>query len=195
MASLNEDQDIHHVQVYGHLSRIFRCKVLKKYFLTAGEDSILNIWSHEGQLLRKIEAHQGSPIWAFDCDEDGNRLVVGGGNGGITVYPMIVDQFQEKMKLPDLEKPKLMGILSSNNVIAVSEKSILYHFIGSKNIWNKIAHFQDTKSYILLQVSHCRKLIALAGKVTDFITLILKVKLLSFFIITGEWMGRKIAFY
>lgn len=160
-------QEIPRIQVYGHTARIFRCKVLKKAFITAGEDSILNIWSHQGRLLRKIETHQGGPIWALDCDEVDNRLVTGGGDGGVTVFPIKIDDSDDKLFIPDGDKPKLMGILSSNNLAVVSERGTLYYCEHAKNRWVKIDHFEDMKSYILLQISHCRNLIALAGKIIN----------------------------
>lgn len=138
--------------------------ILQDKFVTAGEDSVLNVWSNQGHLLRKIEAHLGT-IWALDYNESDNNLVAGGENSGITVFPLDVDFLEHTLFLPELEHPKLITILASNNIAVVSENGTLYHFIVLKNQWRKISHFEDLKCYVLLQRSHCRRLIALAGTV------------------------------
>lgn len=168
--TLNEDQEIHNIQVFGHESRIFRCKVLTNSFITAGEDSILNVWSHQGQLEKKIETSQGSPIWSLDCDKEENCLIAGGGDGAVKSFPLSFNHLEEKISLPNFEKSKVMGILDINCLVVVSEKRKLYYHIYSKNYWKEINYFEDTKNYVLLQISKCRKMIALAGELYFQIT-------------------------
>ncbi|XP_056631356.1 WD repeat-containing protein 6 [Diorhabda sublineata] len=147
--------------VYGHSSRIFRCLVINKYFVTAGEDSIINIWNLDGTLFRKVEANQNSPIWALDFDAKRQILVSGSGNGGVYAFPLNFDVKEQQICLPNNEKPKLVGILASNNLLFFSEKAVLYLY-GTQG-WNMMKCFEDLKSYVLLKVSRCRKLVALAG--------------------------------
>lgn len=163
LENIHENQEVPCIQVHGHASRIFRCRVLKNLFITGGEDSILNLWSHQGKLQRKIETHHGGSIWALDCDEDNNCIVIGGGDGGISVFPITFHYSEEKVKLDNFEKPKLVGILRSSNLVAISENGIFYYFNCSERQWHKINQFEDMKNYILLEISKCRKLVALAG--------------------------------
>lgn len=164
LSNLNENQEIHKIQVYGHESRIFRCKVLKNSFITAGEDAIVNIWSHDGQLQKKIVTSQGSAIWSLDCDEHANSFIVGCGDGGIRTFPISVKHSEQNIMLPNSDKPKVMGILDIDRLVVVSEKSKLYYYLCSENNWQEINHFEDTKNYVLLEVSKCKEIVALAGK-------------------------------
>ncbi|CAH1183436.1 unnamed protein product [Phaedon cochleariae] len=149
-------------QVYGHLSRIFRCQVLTECFITAGEDSILNVWSLDGKLVKKIETHQGGPIWCLDCDELGN-IITGGGDGGVTSFSLNFDVSDEKLALPNSEKPKLVVALSTHNVVVISDSGDLYLYSQKSSCWFKIAEHEDLGSYVVLDVSKCKNMIALAG--------------------------------
>ncbi|XP_072376945.1 tRNA (34-2'-O)-methyltransferase regulator WDR6 [Diabrotica undecimpunctata] len=148
-------------QVYGHLSRVFRCLVLKDCFITAGEDSLINIWKLDGKLARKVEANQNSPIWALDFDEKDNVVLSGGGNGGVYAFSLINDIKEEKICLPNSEKPKIVGILLSGNFVVFSECGVLYFY--NNRSWVSVKTFEDLKSYVVMKVSKCKKLIALAG--------------------------------
>lgn len=145
------------------MSRVFRCQVLREYFVTAGEDSIVNIWSFDGKLLRKIETHQGSPVWSLECKEKDNLLITGGGDCGVTVFPVEINCSYENLKLPSNEIPKSIGILESGNFVALSDTGTLYCFSLLHRNWLKIQQHDDLKNYGLLEVSKCRKLISLAG--------------------------------
>ncbi|XP_028154251.1 WD repeat-containing protein 6 isoform X2 [Diabrotica virgifera virgifera] len=148
-------------QVYGHLSRVFRCLVLKDCFITAGEDSLINIWKLDGKLARKVEANQNSPIWALDFDQTDNVVLSGGGNGGVYTFSLYNNIKKEKICLPNSEKPKIVGILLSGNFVVFSENGVLYFY--SNTNWIPVKTFEDLKSYVVMKVSRCKKLIALAG--------------------------------
>lgn len=163
--SLNQNQNIHYIQVHGHISRIFRCIVLKNCFITAGEDSVVNIWSLTGDLLRKIETHQGGPVWALDCEENKNLVIIGGNDGGLAIFPLTISSADKKLLLPDSDKPKIVGILNNSNLVVLSEKAIVYKLIHSTNSCFKIDHIKELEKYALLEVSPCRNLIGLAGNV------------------------------
>lgn len=64
-------------KVYGHQARVFCCKVLPNFLITAGEDSILNIWNFDGTLLRSVEPHQGGAIRSVGYHEERNYVVSG----------------------------------------------------------------------------------------------------------------------
>nr|XP_023025375.1 WD repeat-containing protein 6 isoform X1 [Leptinotarsa decemlineata] len=150
-------------RVSGHSSRIFSCRVLNNHFVTAGEDSLLNIWSFDGKPVKKFETHQCGPIWSLDWDEEENRIVTGGGDGGVSTFSIDFNAEQEKLMLPDGENPKIVGILQSFNLVIFSEGGVLYLYIKSQRKYRKIVDHEDLKRYAVMQVSRCRKMIALAG--------------------------------
>lgn len=150
-------------QVFGHLSRIFRCHVLKQCFLTGGEDSLLNIWSFDGRLIRKIETHQGGPVWTIDANENDNVVLTGGSDCAATLFPLNSNCEEQKLSIPDKEVPKSVRALANNNLVVVSEGGTLYYYIQKRQDWVQIQKHCDLKSYSIVAVSKCRNLIALAG--------------------------------
>lgn len=159
--SHSEVQIVQKCSLYGHTARVFKCRVLSDSILTAGEDSIINIWNFNGQVMRKIEAHQGAPVWNFDCDESNNLIISGGGDCGITMFPL--NQNIVKYKIDMYESPKRVAILKNNDLVTISEKGLLEYYSMNKNKKIEIARHDDLTSYALLEVSPCRYLIGLAG--------------------------------
>ncbi|KAG5900024.1 hypothetical protein JTB14_009104 [Gonioctena quinquepunctata] len=150
-------------QVSGHLSRIFRCRVLNNCFLTAGEDSILNIWSFDGNLMGKVETHQGGPIWSLDCDENETFVITGGCDSGVSRFPINADFVEEKLILTDGDVPKIVSALGSQNLAVFSENGLLFLYKRSEKMWYTVKEHEDLKKYIVMEASECRNLIALAG--------------------------------
>nr|CAH7760308.1 unnamed protein product [Callosobruchus chinensis] len=150
-------------QVFGHTSRIFRCQVLNTCFVTAGEDSMLNVWSFGGKLLRKLEAQQADPIWAIECDEESNSVLTGGGDGAVTVFPIHYKYTEEKLNVNHGDKPKLVAILTSGNLVVFTDNGILYYYSRKKRECLRIKEHVDLKSYVLMDVARCKNLLALAG--------------------------------
>ncbi|KAF2897199.1 hypothetical protein ILUMI_08973 [Ignelater luminosus] len=159
--SLSKAQIVQRCSLYGHTARVFKCRVLSDSVVTAGEDSIINIWNFNGQLIRKIEAHQGAPVWSFECDESDNLIISGGGDCGITIFPL--NQNVTKYKINMWENPKRVAILKNNDLVTISEKGLLEYYNVNKNKKIEIARHNDLVSYALLEISPCRYLIALAG--------------------------------
>ncbi|CAG9854026.1 unnamed protein product, partial [Phyllotreta striolata] len=148
-------------QVFGHLSRVFKCRILNDCFVTGGEDSVLNVWSLNGKLKRKVETNQGSTIWSMDYDESKNMLFVGGDNGGVHAFTLDIMIKKENITIPQGEKPKLIAMLASHGILIFTESGIL--FVNKNNTWIRIKQFEDLRSCVTLKVSKCRKLVALAG--------------------------------
>ncbi|CAH0552573.1 unnamed protein product [Brassicogethes aeneus] len=150
-------------QVHGHSSRIFRCKVFHDFFITGGEDSLVFIWSHSGDLIRKIEAHQGSSIWAIDVDEGTKQIVIGGSNSGLSLFPINSDIENLKLSLPKLEPPNSICFMSNNNIASITENGNLYYYLDKSKSWFLVEKHEELKYYCLMQSSKCKKLFALAG--------------------------------
>lgn len=138
--------------------------MLNNCFLTAGEDSTVNIWSLSGKLERKIETHQGAPVWCLDYYYKNNLLVTGGGDCGIAAFPLDIKFHEDRLKLPNDETPKTIGILRSKNMVAFSEIGTLWYLSQLQKKWIIIEQHDDLKNYVLLQISKCQKLVSLSGR-------------------------------
>lgn len=149
--------------VCGHTSRIFRCLILTNSFATAGEDSLVNIWNFQGELVKKIVSNNGDSVWAMDYSENDKLLVAGNGDGSVVVInlnnSLNVDSFDSVCK----EKVKRLAILNNNNLVFVTEEGSLYYFLTQEHELQLISRHNELKSYALLEISFCRKLVALAG--------------------------------
>ncbi|XP_017786404.1 PREDICTED: WD repeat-containing protein 6 [Nicrophorus vespilloides] len=150
-------------RMYGHKARVFGCQLLTNHVVSIGEDGFLIVWDLNGNLLRKIEAHQNGRIWSVDCSEERNMIVTGGGDSGVIVFPikplMMIDhlEFQEKAT------PKHLVLLENNDIVLITDKGCVYQ-MNSESDWCRLMWtFEEFESYSLLEVSSCRKMIALAG--------------------------------
>ncbi|XP_018562587.1 WD repeat-containing protein 6 [Anoplophora glabripennis] len=148
--------------VFGHFSRIFRCHILQECFLTVGEDSLLNIWTFDGSLIRKIETSQGGPVWAIDADENDNIMLIGSSDCAATLFPINCNFEEQTLSIPD-KVPKNLTILANNNLVVVSESGTIYYYIKKRLEWVQVHKHYDLKSYCVVVVSKCRNLVALAG--------------------------------
>lgn len=149
-------------QVFGHTSRVFRCKILNEMFITGGEDSQVILWSYKGEMLRKISAFQASSIWALDCNVKSNLLVVGGGNSGLSLYSLKSNVNSQTLKLPD-GVPKTVCILNNLNLVCLTENANLYFYNKKEEEWKLIKKHVDLNNYCLLQTTDCRQFISLSG--------------------------------
>ncbi|XP_076250690.1 tRNA (34-2'-O)-methyltransferase regulator WDR6 isoform X2 [Rhynchophorus ferrugineus] len=150
-------------QVYGHSSRVFQCCISKAYFITAGEDSLVLFWGYNGVLLKKFDTHQGGTVWSIVYDEKNSSIFTGGNDGGISKFKMNSKCFSSLIALNDLDNPKHVKVLSNENIVIFSEKCKLYRYNKKINEITEISIHNDLKSYSILEISPCHKMIALAG--------------------------------
>lgn len=148
-------------QVYGHFSRVFRCLVLNDFFVTAGEDSLLILWNFKGKMFKKFDTHQGGSVWSLCATE--NVICTGGNDGAILTFNISVNCSKNIINLPSDETPKSVAILSSGNVLCFTENAFLLQYNTVSNEWVNIGQISDLSKYCVMQVSPCRKLVALAG--------------------------------
>ncbi|XP_066150097.1 tRNA (34-2'-O)-methyltransferase regulator WDR6 isoform X2 [Euwallacea fornicatus] len=149
-------------QVYGHLSRVFRCLIMDDFFMTAGEDSFLIFWNFQGLLLRKINTHQGGSVWALCYDSKTNVVCTGGNDGAVLTFKVNPKTLNQSIMLPQLESPKIIGLFKSGRLVCFSETGTLY-YINLENKWSILGCFTDLQKYCIMQFSPCRKLLALSG--------------------------------
>ncbi|KAL3277546.1 hypothetical protein HHI36_012890 [Cryptolaemus montrouzieri] len=150
-------------KVHGHQARIFCCKILTKFFITAGEDSVLNIWNFDGTLLRMVEPHQGGAIRSVGYFEEKNYIVSGGEDGSLTSFSAFTSVEGKKVDMPKMEVPREIVLLASQNILAISESGSLFYYNIIQNKWLSIDHYKDLEQCSLLEVSPCRKCLALIG--------------------------------
>lgn len=148
----------------GHTARVFKCKVFDTVVVTCGEDSIANVWNFHGRLFRTIEGNQGDSLWSIDGNEDDNYFVIGGGDSNVIKHSIHVKLTEIRLSLPiTKEIPKKVAISRQNNVIVVSESGNLYYYVFVTNTWQFVAFHLDLKKYVIMELSKCKNLVALAG--------------------------------
>lgn len=146
--------------LYGHQARVFRSLVINDKVVSAGEDSNIFVWNLEGKLVRKYESHQNGCIWALDKTQTG-QLVSGGGDSGVSVYPFDVNFQAKELTVEEDETPKTIKILGSGNIVMINEKGVLKLY--DQQAWTIIDVLDDLKSYVVMELSKCRKYLALGG--------------------------------
>lgn len=149
--------------VNGHTSRIFRCQILNNNFATAGEDSLVNIWNFQGDLVKRVTAAKGDSVWALDYDDSDRLLAVGNGDGSVVAVKLDSDLNVQSFDSLCSEKLKRLAILDSGKVVSITEEGSLYYLLIPQYKLELIARHPELKSYALLEVSRCRKLFALAS--------------------------------
>lgn len=151
-------------KVYGHSARVFRSYILDDSFLSAGEDSLVNVWDFKGKLLRRIEAHQNDSIWAIDCDKEKQIVVTGGGDGGITITALKQNVHLRQLNVADGVIPKRIGLLNSGSIAFVTEIGSLYMYDTKRDVCAFVHEDVNFKDYVVMDISSCRRLVVLAGK-------------------------------
>lgn len=149
--------------MYGHIARVFRCKIINNYIVTAGEDSFVHIWNFDGQLVRKFETHQGGCVWALDYCPVDDLIVTGGGDTGLSIFPLKLDNAIKLLPIVEDETPRTLKLTASNNVVLVTDTGLLKYYKNNEQSWVDICLHEDLKSYAILEISECRNLIAVAG--------------------------------
>ncbi|GAB6031566.1 WD repeat-containing protein 6 [Chamberlinius hualienensis] len=79
-------------KLFGHESRVCKAKIFHNYCISAGEDSMLCFWKYDiagcnYKLDRKISCHAGSAIRSICVDEETNKIITGGDDSGIKMWP------------------------------------------------------------------------------------------------------------
>ena len=67
---------------FGHLARVWKCKIVNERLISASEDAECRIWNFEGECLSLFSGHLGKHIWSI-CSLDGSIVYTGGGDGSI----------------------------------------------------------------------------------------------------------------
>ncbi|PNF20195.1 hypothetical protein B7P43_G16418 [Cryptotermes secundus] len=167
--------------MYGHTARVWRNIIIDNVIISVGEDSCLCVWRTDGSLQKYWKTHQGANVWSVDCSKEKNLIVTGGGDGGISLWPLHTESavpnfltfsgnlFTQdfcSMKGQNGNFPRRIGLTSKDNVVAITDSGcLLYCTVVGRGQGNwKLMH-QDEKlaSYCLLEMSPCRQYVALAS--------------------------------
>jgi hypothetical protein len=107
--------------------------------------------------------------------------VTGGGDGGISLWPLHTDsaastllafhgnlfaQDCTSIKVQNQNFPRRIALTSNGNVIAVTNSGCLLHCMvmgGGQENWKLVHQDEKLASYCLLEMSPCRKYVALAS--------------------------------
>ncbi|KAM3960071.1 tRNA (34-2'-O)-methyltransferase regulator WDR6-like [Aphomia sociella] len=189
-------------EVYGHSARVMRNCITKDFVISVGEDSAICFWDHQGSLLRKSVTHQNGGIWSVDAD--GDHLVTGGGDCGVTLHPLTMATEYGENEALDLElgAPKGVVFTARRNLVILNESNeiIHYNFITKMKTVNKLSH---ESTYKLLSVSCCRQMIAVTDMCGNFDVFIencknearlhniIKTKLQIGKILSMQWAGNR----
>ncbi|XP_066597606.1 tRNA (34-2'-O)-methyltransferase regulator WDR6 isoform X2 [Prorops nasuta] len=152
--------------MFGHLARVWRAVIKHKTIISIGEDSLICIWSLNGNILNKFQAHHGAAIWSIDVSEDKETILTGGANGSIYSWSLLSNNIPQLIPLSKDKHgtyPKYIGFLKSGNTLIFKEGGILltYHIetgnFKSSNILQKYC------KHCMMEISPSRFYVAFAS--------------------------------
>ncbi|KAK5650100.1 hypothetical protein RI129_001129 [Pyrocoelia pectoralis] len=149
--------------LYAHAARVFRCLVLDECVLTAGEDSLVNVWDFEGNLIKKLEVHSGASVWDLDYDCGNGNIVTAGGDCGVTLLPLNDNIEKREIEIANNYILKKVGTLNDENLVGIAENGMILHYRASLKEWLEVKQHNDLFSYALLDVWKSTNSVALAG--------------------------------
>lgn len=145
---------------FGHSARVWQVKLLENYLISAGEDCVCLVWSHEGEILQAFRGHQGRGIRAIAAHERQAWVITGGDDSGIRLWHLVGRGYPGLgvsalcFKSPDRPGTlKAVTLAGSWRVLAVTDEGGLYLYDLEVKCWEQLledAHFQ---SYCLLEAA------------------------------------------
>ncbi|KAL7289608.1 hypothetical protein TKK_0016464 [Trichogramma kaykai] len=162
--------------MYGHLARVWKAILIKDVIASIGEDSRICFWNLSGELLHKIEAHQGATIWCIDISVN-NILFTGGADGSVNCWSMIdiKSSMSQYSLLEDSQKevPKHVIFLENSDVLVYSSlksNTRILHYKKNKNqILDSFSLPEFSSAYCIMELSPNRQKFALASIRGDII--------------------------
>lgn len=124
-------------------------------------------WSLSGNLLNKVYAHHGAPIWSIDTCEDNENIFTGGADGSVYVWPATCCNSPKIISLPSNDAhniPKYISYLSSGTILIFNEKGTLLCYNKEEVMPRETLYLEKYCSYCIMQVSLCRSFVALASR-------------------------------
>nr|XP_023403508.1 WD repeat-containing protein 6 isoform X1 [Loxodonta africana] len=145
---------------FGHSARVWQVKLLENYLISAGEDCVCLVWSHEGEILQAFRGHQGRGIRALAAHEQQAWVITGGDDSGIRLWHLVGRGypgsgvsalcFKSRSRTGTLKAVTLAG---SWRVLAVTDKGSLYLYDLEVKCWEQLLEDKRFQSYCLLEAA------------------------------------------
>ncbi|XP_004704026.1 WD repeat-containing protein 6 [Echinops telfairi] len=145
---------------FGHSARVWQVKLLENYLISAGEDCVCLVWSHEGEILQAFRGHQGRGIRAVAAHEQQAWVITGGDDSGIRLWHLVGRGypgagvsalcFKSQSRAGTLKAVTLAG---SWRVLAVTDTGALYLYDLEVKCWEHLLEDKRFRSYCLLEAA------------------------------------------
>lgn len=155
--------------MYGHLARVWKATLFKNTIISIGEDSYICFWNLCGELIHKIKAHQGVPIWCLDISDE-NVIYTGGSDGSVNSWALASIKSSNKnfVSICDNKEniPKHVIFLDKEDILVLTNSkslSKLLHFHGNDYKSLNYYDLHEDSIYYIMELSPDKKNIALAS--------------------------------
>lgn len=124
------------------------------------------VWSLSGNLLNKVYAHHGAPIWSIDVSGNNENIFTGGADGSVYVWPVACYNCPKLIASSDNNNthstPKCVSFLSGGTILILDEKGTL--LCRNKRESTVSLYLENYRDYCIMQVSPCRTFVAFASR-------------------------------
>lgn len=145
---------------FGHSARVWQVKLLENYLISAGEDCVCLVWSHEGEILQAFRGHQGRGIRAIATHERQAWVITGGDDSGIRLWHLVGRGYPglgvSALSFKSPSRPgalKAVTLAGSWRVLAVTDVGALYLYDLEVKCWEQLLEDNRFQSYCLLEAA------------------------------------------
>ncbi|XP_069873826.1 tRNA (34-2'-O)-methyltransferase regulator WDR6 [Dipodomys merriami] len=145
---------------FGHSARVWQVRLLENYLISAGEDCVCLVWSHEGEILQAFRGHQGRGIRAIAAHERQAWVITGGDDSGIRLWHLVGRGYPGLgVSALSFKSPSRPGVLKavtlagSWRLLAVTDQGALYLYDLEVKCWEQLLEDPNFQSYCLLEAA------------------------------------------
>uniref|UniRef100_A0A8C4LYQ0 tRNA (34-2'-O)-methyltransferase regulator WDR6 n=1 Tax=Equus asinus TaxID=9793 RepID=A0A8C4LYQ0_EQUAS len=145
---------------FGHSARVWQVKLLEDYLISAGEDCVCLVWSHEGEILQAFRGHQGRGIRAIAAHERQAWVITGGDDSGIRLWHLVGRGYPgsgvSALCFKSRSRPgalKAVTLAGSWRLLAVTDAGALYLYDLEVKCWEQLLEDKRFQSYCLLEAA------------------------------------------
>uniref|UniRef100_A0A5F4VU13 tRNA (34-2'-O)-methyltransferase regulator WDR6 n=1 Tax=Callithrix jacchus TaxID=9483 RepID=A0A5F4VU13_CALJA len=145
---------------FGHSARVWQVKLLENYLISAGEDCVCLVWSHEGEILQAFRGHQGRGIRAIAAHERQAWVITGGDDSGIRLWHLVGREYRglgvSALCFKSRSRPgtlKAVTLAGSWRLLAVTDTGALYLYDLEVKCWEQLLEDKHFQSYCLLEAA------------------------------------------
>ncbi|EHB14790.1 WD repeat-containing protein 6 [Heterocephalus glaber] len=145
---------------FGHSARVWQVKLLENYLISAGEDCVCLVWSHEGEILQAFRGHQGRGIRALAAHEKQTWVITGGDDSGIRLWHLAGRGYPglgvSALCFKSPSRPgtlKAVTLAGSWRLLAVTDTGTLYFYDLEVKCWEQLLEDKHFQSYCLLEAA------------------------------------------